>query len=90
MENRSAPMSLIFFNISPFNSLNLVLIPGAKSDGHQGTWTGCQNACQGIQFLFTGVFPGNQMNISETGNGTKKSTYEIWSTIYEFFKNKSF
>ena len=23
------------------NSLNLVLIPGAKLDGHRGTWTGC-------------------------------------------------
>ena len=27
---------------SPHNSLNLGLIAGAKSNGHQGTWTGCK------------------------------------------------
>ena len=30
-----------FFNLSPLKSLSLVLIPGAKLDGHRGTWTGC-------------------------------------------------
>ena len=32
---------IYFFCISPLKSLNLVLIPGAKLDGHWGTWTGC-------------------------------------------------
>ena len=32
---------MFFFYISPLKSLNLVLIPGAKLDGHWGTWTGC-------------------------------------------------
>ena len=27
--------------ISPLKSLNLVLMPGAKLDGHRDTWTGC-------------------------------------------------
>ena len=30
-----------FFYISPLNSLNLILTPDAKLDGHWGTWTGC-------------------------------------------------
>ena len=39
VENQQVPVSL-FFYISPLNSLNLVLIPGAKFDGHRGTWIG--------------------------------------------------
>ena len=35
------PSEFNFSYISPLNSLNLVLIPGAKLDGHRGTWTGC-------------------------------------------------
>ena len=35
------PGEFNFFYISPLKSLNLVLIPGAKLDGHRGTWTGC-------------------------------------------------
>ena len=30
-----------FFKLTPLKSLSLVLIPGAKLDGHRGTWTGC-------------------------------------------------
>ena len=32
---------LSFSYISPLKSLNLILIPGAKLDGHGCTWTGC-------------------------------------------------
>ena len=32
-----------FFYIYQIKSLNLVLIPGAKLDGHQGTWTWCRS-----------------------------------------------
>ena len=35
LENQLSPVSLIFFYISPVNSLNLSLIPGAKLDGHR-------------------------------------------------------
>ena len=42
MENQLAPLDFFFFYcISPLKYLNLVLIPGAKLDGHRGTWTGC-------------------------------------------------
>ena len=37
----TGPGEFKFFYASPLNSLNLVLIPGAKLDGHRGTWTGC-------------------------------------------------
>ena len=30
-----------FFHITPLKSLNLVLIPVAKLDGHRGSWTVC-------------------------------------------------
>ena len=40
MENQLTPVNLI----SPLNSLNLVLIPGAKLDDHRGTSTG--SACE--------------------------------------------
>ena len=43
VENQLAPVSLIFFFISSFNSLNLVLIPGADFDGNWGTWIDCFN-----------------------------------------------
>ena len=39
----TGPSEFNFFNISPLESLNLVLIPGVKLDGHRGTWTGCLN-----------------------------------------------
>ena len=39
-----ALMSSIFFYISPLNYLNLVLAPGAKLEGHRGTWAGCFTA----------------------------------------------
>ena len=39
----TGPGEFNFFNISPLKSLNLVLIPGVKLDGHRGTWTGCIN-----------------------------------------------
>ena len=35
------PSELNFFHISLLKSLNIVLIPGAKLDGHRGIWTGC-------------------------------------------------
>ena len=38
--NSTGPGEFNFFYISPLNSLNLALIPGAKFDEHQGTWTG--------------------------------------------------
>ena len=41
VETRRTPINLVFFYISPLRSLNLVLIPDAKLDGHRGTWTGC-------------------------------------------------
>ena len=41
MENKLAPVNLIFIYVSPLKSLNLVLIPGAKLDGNRSTWTGC-------------------------------------------------
>ena len=34
-------LNIIFAYIAPLKSLNLVLNPGAKLDGHRGTWTGC-------------------------------------------------
>ena len=40
MESQLAPVNLIFLNISPLKSLNLVWIPGVKLDSHWGTWTG--------------------------------------------------
>ena len=36
------PGEFHFFYISPLKSFNLVLIPGAKWDGHRGTWTECR------------------------------------------------
>ena len=32
-------------------SLNLVLMPGAKSNGHRGTWTGCTQGCSIFVFI---------------------------------------
>ena len=40
----NCPTEILFFNISPLNSLNLVLVPGAKSNGHRGSWTACVSA----------------------------------------------
>ena len=45
----------IYFFLDSLESLNLVLIPGAKLDGHRGTWTGC--------FLF-----GNLLDMDDTLN----------------------
>ena len=39
--DETGPGEFIFFNLSPLKSLSLVLIPGAKLDGHRGTWAGC-------------------------------------------------
>ena len=35
----TGPGEFTFFYIAPLKSLNLVLIPGAKLDGHRSTWT---------------------------------------------------
>ena len=35
------PVKFIVFYFFPLNILNLVLVPGAYSNGHRGTWTGC-------------------------------------------------
>ena len=37
----TGPSEIHFFKFFPLNFLNLVLIADAKSNGHQGTWTGC-------------------------------------------------
>ena len=37
VENQLVSVNLIFFYISPLKSSNLVLIPGAKLDGHLDT-----------------------------------------------------
>ena len=42
-EKSTGPGESNFLNISPLNSLNLVLIPRAKLDGHRGTWTASEN-----------------------------------------------
>ena len=43
MENQLTPVNLFFYiYISPLKSVIFVLIPGAKLDGHRGTWTGCK------------------------------------------------
>ena len=39
-EKSTGPGELNFLIMSPLNSLNLVLIRGAKFDGHRRTWTG--------------------------------------------------
>ena len=43
VENQLAPVTLIFLCF-PLNSLDLVLILGAKWDGHWDTFTGCYNS----------------------------------------------
>ena len=70
MENQLAPVILIFFNISLLKSLNLILILGAKSDGHRGTWIGCS----GI-FCFYGrqILVGGYLQI-------------FWRTHFALFK----
>ena len=37
------PGKFNFLYISPLNFSNLLLIPGAKFNGHRGTWTGCSD-----------------------------------------------
>ena len=37
----TGPSEIHFLKFFPLNFLNLVLIADAKSNGHQGTWTGC-------------------------------------------------
>ena len=40
-EKSTGPGEFNFFYISPLKSLDLVLIPGAKLDGHRDIWTEC-------------------------------------------------
>ena len=40
-EKSYGPSVFIFFYIFPLNSLNLVLIPSGKFNGHRGIRTGC-------------------------------------------------
>ena len=42
-EKSTDPGEFNFSYVSPLKSLNLVLIPGAKLDGHRSTWTGSLN-----------------------------------------------
>ena len=49
VENQLALVIFFFFYISPLKSFNQVLIPGAKLDGHRGTWTGCLSARHAMQ-----------------------------------------
>ena len=51
-ENQLTSVNLIFFNISTLKSLNLVLIPGAKLNGHQGTWAGCLKLIRATTMLY--------------------------------------
>ena len=44
ISNPLDPVDFIFFYISSLKSLNLVLIPGAKLDDHQGTWVEYQKS----------------------------------------------
>ena len=47
----TGPSEICFFDFSPLNSLNLVLIPGAKSNGHRDTWTGCVNTFEKSELI---------------------------------------
>ena len=44
ISNPLDPVDFIFFYISSLKSLNLVIIPGAKLDDHQGTWVEYQKS----------------------------------------------
>ena len=54
-ENQLAPVSLNYFHISPLNYLNLVLIPGAKLDGHRALRQGVVKTRQAesVELVFT-------------------------------------
>ena len=69
VENQLAPVNLIFLYISPLKFLNLVLIPGAKLDGHRGTWTGyIHDISLKTYFLINQPFPTDQIQNKKTVN----------------------
>ena len=51
-ENQLTSVNLFFFNISTLKSLNLVLISGAKLNGHKGTWAGCLKLIRATAMLY--------------------------------------
>ena len=56
-EKSTGTSKFSFIYISRLKSLNLVLIPGAKLEGHRSTWTGCTKIQQNLQgCTSTGLF----------------------------------